>query len=190
MRLREASRGAGDHARHGFGCATTSAAIESAATALHAPGMSLFWRVFFVNTALLVVGALVLALTPMSVSAEIRLAQATVLAVGVAVMLVANLLLLRPLFAPLERLARRMEELDVLRAARPVPEASAGEIGALECRIVVVGEAVDSGHAHAGLQQTIGQSGADEPGGTGDERVRVGHDGVAQGAPGGFSGGG
>jgi two-component system sensor histidine kinase UhpB len=47
-------------------------------------------------------------------------------------MLVANLLLLRPLFAPLERLARRMEDLDVLRAVQPVPEASAGEIGALE----------------------------------------------------------
>ena len=94
--------------------------------------MALFWRVFLVNAALLVVGALLLALTPMSVSAEIRLAQAAVLAVGVAIMLVANLLLLRPLFAPLERLARRMEDLDVLRAVRPVPEASAGEIGALE----------------------------------------------------------
>jgi two-component system sensor histidine kinase UhpB len=46
--------------------------------------------------------------------------------------LVANLLLLRPLFAPLERLAHRMEELDVLRAARPIPATSPGEIGALE----------------------------------------------------------
>jgi two-component system sensor histidine kinase UhpB len=94
--------------------------------------MALFWRVFLVNAALLVAGVLVLALTPISVSAEIRLAQAVVLAGGVVVMLVANLLLLRPLFAPLERLARRMEDLDVLRAVRPVPASSAGEIGALE----------------------------------------------------------
>jgi two-component system, NarL family, sensor histidine kinase UhpB len=94
--------------------------------------MSLFWRVFLVNAALLIAGVLVLALTPISVSAEIRLIQAIVLAVGVVIVLVANLLLLRPLFAPLERLAHRMEELDVLRAARPIPATGPGEIGALE----------------------------------------------------------
>jgi two-component system sensor histidine kinase UhpB len=94
--------------------------------------ISLFWRVFFVNAALLIVAALVLALTPISVSAEIRLFQAIVLAAGVVVVLVANLLLLRPLFVPLERLTRRMEELDVLRTIRPLPVTSPGEIGALE----------------------------------------------------------
>jgi signal transduction histidine kinase len=94
--------------------------------------MSLFWRVFFVNAALLIAGVLVLALTPISVSAQIRLIQALVLAVGVVIVLVANLILLRPLFAPLERLARRMEELDVLRALQPVSADSPGEIGALE----------------------------------------------------------
>lgn len=94
--------------------------------------MSLFWRVFLVNAALLVAGVLVLALTPISVSADIRLIQGIVLAVGVLIVLVANLLLLRPLFTPLERLARRMEELDVLRAVRPLHAASPGEIGSLE----------------------------------------------------------
>jgi two-component system sensor histidine kinase UhpB len=94
--------------------------------------MSLFWRVFLVNAVLLVAGVLVLALTPISISAHIRLIQAIVLAAGVVIVLVANLLLLRPLFAPLERLAHRMEELDVLRAVRPVPATSPGEIGALE----------------------------------------------------------
>jgi two-component system sensor histidine kinase UhpB len=94
--------------------------------------MSLFWRVFLVNAALLVAGVLVLALTPVSVSADIRLIQGIVLAFGVLIVLVANLLLLRPLFMPLERLARRMEELDVLRAVRPLHAASPGEIGSLE----------------------------------------------------------
>ena len=94
--------------------------------------MSLFWRVFLVNAALLIAGVFVLALTPISVSAEIRTIQAIVLAAGVVVVLVANLLLLRPLFAPLERLAARMEELDVLRAARAIPATGPGEIGALE----------------------------------------------------------
>jgi two-component system sensor histidine kinase UhpB len=94
--------------------------------------MTLFWRVFLVNAALLIAGVLVLALTPITVSAKIRLIQAIVLAAGVVIVLVANLLLLRPLFTPLERLARRMEVLDVLRAVSPVPATSAGEIGALE----------------------------------------------------------
>jgi len=88
--------------------------------------------VFLVNAALLVAGVLVLALAPITVSAEIRTIQAIVLAAGVLIVLVANLLLLRPLFAPLERLANRMEELDILRTARPVPANSPGEIGALE----------------------------------------------------------
>jgi two-component system, NarL family, sensor histidine kinase UhpB len=94
--------------------------------------ISLFWRVFLVNAALLIAGVLVLALTPITVSAQIRTIQAIVLAAGVLVVLVANLLLLRPLFAPLERLAHRMEELDILRTARPIPASSPGEIGALE----------------------------------------------------------
>ena len=94
--------------------------------------MSLFWRVFLVNAALLIAGVLILALTPISISAEIRLIQAVVLGAGVAIVLVANLLLLRPMFGPLERLAHRMEELDVLRVLRPVPASSPGEIGALE----------------------------------------------------------
>jgi two-component system, NarL family, sensor histidine kinase UhpB len=94
--------------------------------------ISLFWRVFLVNAALLIAGVMVLALTPITVSARIRMIQAIVLAAGVVIVLVANLLLLRPLFAPLERLAHRMEELDVLRAVRPVPATSPGEIGALE----------------------------------------------------------
>jgi two-component system, NarL family, sensor histidine kinase UhpB len=111
---------------------TAAASVNFAVTTPHASGMALFWRVFLVNAALLVVGVLVLALTPISVSAEIRLVQAVVLAAGVMIMLVANLLLLRPLFVPLERLARRMEDLDVLRAVRPVSSTSAGEIGALE----------------------------------------------------------
>jgi two-component system, NarL family, sensor histidine kinase UhpB len=95
-------------------------------------GVTLFWRVFLVNAALLIAGALLLALTPISISAQIRLLQGIVLAVGVVVALLANLLLLRPFFAPLERLAHRMEELDVLRSIRPVPATSPGEIGALE----------------------------------------------------------
>jgi two-component system, NarL family, sensor histidine kinase UhpB len=114
--------------------------------------MSLFWRVFLVNAALLIAGVFVLALTPISVSAEIRTIQAVVLAVGVVIVLVANLFLLRPLFAPLERLAARMEELDVLRAARPIPATGPGEIGALERTFNRMLERLETERRQAGVR--------------------------------------
>jgi two-component system sensor histidine kinase UhpB len=114
--------------------------------------ISLFWRVFLVNAALLIAGVLVLALTPITVSAEIRLIQAIVLGVGVVIVLLANLLLLRPLFVPLERLTRRMEELDVLRALRPVPATSPGEIGALERTFNRMIERLESERRQAGTR--------------------------------------
>ena len=136
--------------------------------------MSLFWRVFLVNAALLIAGVLVLALTPITVSAEIRLIQAIVLAAGVLIVLVANLFLLRPLFAPLERLARRMEELDVLRAVRPVPATSPGEIGALERTFNRMIERLEAERRQAGTRALRARE---------DERQRISrglHDEVGQ----------
>ena len=136
--------------------------------------MSLFWRVFLVNAALLVAGVLVLALTPISVSADIRLIQGIVLAVGVLIVLVANLLLLRPLFTPLERLARRMEELDVLRAVRPLHAASPGEIGALERAFNRMIERLEAERRQAGARALQARE---------DERQRIArglHDEVGQ----------
>jgi two-component system sensor histidine kinase UhpB len=92
----------------------------------------MFSRVFLANAALLVAGALALALTPITIDARIALTQALVLTGGLVLMLIANLLLLRPLFAPLERLARRMSTVDVLQAAQRVPISSPAEVGALE----------------------------------------------------------
>lgn len=136
--------------------------------------MSLFWRVFLVNAALLVAGVLVLALTPISVSADIRLIQGIVLAVGVLIVLVANLVLLRPLFTPLERLARRMEELDVLRAVRPLHAASPGEIGALERAFNRMIERLEAERRQAGARALQARE---------DERQRIArglHDEVGQ----------
>src|SRR6266511_1430550 len=77
--------------------------------------MSLFWRVFVTNAALLVVAAIVLGVSPLTVSWPIALTAAVVLTFGLVAMLVANALLLRPAFQPLERLARRMGDVDLLR---------------------------------------------------------------------------
>jgi two-component system sensor histidine kinase UhpB len=94
--------------------------------------MSLFWRVFSANAAILVAGILVLGFTPVSVSKHASLPEIADLIVGLLVMVVANWLALRPLFRPLERLAQRMDVADVLHRGLYGPAESAGEVGTLE----------------------------------------------------------
>ena len=66
--------------------------------------MSLFWRVFSANAAILAVGILVLGFTPVSISKNASLPEIADLIVGLLVMVVVNWFVLRPLFRPLERL--------------------------------------------------------------------------------------
>ena len=94
--------------------------------------MPLFWRVFLANAAILLAGVLVLALTPLSVSKHATVDEIVDLLAGLVLMIVANWLILRPLFRPLERLADQMVEADVLRGGQRVPIDSTGEVGALE----------------------------------------------------------
>lgn len=77
--------------------------------------MSLFWRVFVLNAAVFVVGTLVLALSPATVSFPVELAEAIVLVVGLGTILLINLALVRLSFAPLERLSNLMRRIDLLR---------------------------------------------------------------------------
>jgi two-component system sensor histidine kinase UhpB len=85
------------------------------------PRVSLFWRVFAVNAGLLVLVTVLLLVTPVTVSAPIRLAEALIVVVGLALTLAANLLLLRGAFSPLDRLAWRMETVDLLRPGQRLP---------------------------------------------------------------------
>jgi two-component system sensor histidine kinase UhpB len=66
---------------------------------------------------------------PVTVSVPIRLPEAVVLVVGLAVALAANLLLLRRAFFPLDRLARRMETVDLLRPGQRLPTGTSDEVG-------------------------------------------------------------
>ena len=91
--------------------------------------LPLFWRVFAVNAALLALATLLLLFAPVTVSVPIRVTEALILMLGLAVALGANLLLLRRAFVPLERLARRMETVDLLRPGQRVQTATADEIG-------------------------------------------------------------
>ena len=93
--------------------------------------LPLLWQTFVVNATLFAVAMLVLVFTPVTVHSHTSLAETGVLAVGLLVMLVANLLLLRQTFAPLGSLARSMKAVDLLRPGQRLPVAGGAEISAL-----------------------------------------------------------
>jgi len=94
--------------------------------------VSLFWRVIAINGAVLVAAALVLALSPITVSDRVIVAEAVLLTVGAMIALVVNLALLRRVFEPLERLTGLIRRVDpLLPGQRLELERSVGEVGEL-----------------------------------------------------------
>jgi two-component system sensor histidine kinase UhpB len=96
---------------------------------MRTPGFPLFWRVFAVNAALLALATLLLLFTPVTVSRPVRLTEALVLVIGFILALAANAVLLRRAFVPLDRLAQRMETVDLLQPGQRLPTGAADEVG-------------------------------------------------------------
>lgn len=93
--------------------------------------MSLFWRIFLLNAAVLVAAGALLLLGPITISTPVLLTEAMILTGGIAFMLAANAALLRLGLFPLQRVTRAMTTTDLLRPS-PRPEvAGHGEIAAL-----------------------------------------------------------
>ena len=82
---------------------------------------SLFWRVFAVNAGLLGAIALLLLFSPVEIDAPIKPTQALIVVGGLVITVMANALLLRRVVVPLERLAQRMETVDLLRPGQRLP---------------------------------------------------------------------
>jgi two-component system sensor histidine kinase UhpB len=89
----------------------------------------IFWRVFAVNAGLLALVAILLIVTPVEISAPIAPFQALIVVVGLVITVVANGLLLRRAVAPLERLAQRMDLVDLLHPGQRLQAAHDDEIG-------------------------------------------------------------
>jgi two-component system sensor histidine kinase UhpB len=95
--------------------------------------LPLYWRVFAVNASLLTVIAVLLIVTPVTISFPIGLTEAIVVVVGLLVTIVVNAVLLRRAFAPLGHLAKRMEMVDLLRPGQRLRVLRHDEVG----RVVV-----------------------------------------------------
>ena len=76
--------------------------------------MSLFWRIFLLNAAMLTI-ATILLLGPVTVSTPVLLTEALVLGAGLVIMLIANAVLLRIGLGPLRQLTGAMTRIDLLR---------------------------------------------------------------------------
>ena len=74
--------------------------------------MSILWWVFLTNASVVVAAVLLLALTPITVSAPIALREFAVLVAGLVAMLVLNLLLLRRVLGPVLKLTQAMSSVD------------------------------------------------------------------------------
>jgi two-component system, NarL family, sensor histidine kinase UhpB len=90
-------------------------------------GLPLLWRVFAINAALLVVASLVLVVERDRIHESLALAEGVDVVLGLALMLAANLLLLRHTLRPIERLAGRMRTVDLLRPGQRLAEEGAPE---------------------------------------------------------------
>jgi two-component system, NarL family, sensor histidine kinase UhpB len=93
--------------------------------------LPLLWRVFAINASLLVIATLVVLLARERIHASLAFVEGADVAVGLAVMLAANLLLLRHTLRPVERLVGRMRTVDLLRPGQRLVEEGGREVGQL-----------------------------------------------------------
>jgi two-component system sensor histidine kinase UhpB len=91
--------------------------------------LPLFWRVFAVNAGLLTGIAILLIVTPVTISARIAPTEAVIVILGLLVTVAANAVLLRRALAPLARLVGRMEMVDLLRPGHRLPVQRDDEVG-------------------------------------------------------------
>ena len=100
--------------------------------------VSLFWRVVAINAGVLVAAAILLAVSPATVSPSLQLAEAVVLAVGTVLMISVNLVLMRRVFGPLEQLTRLMRRVDPHAPGRRI------ELERMDGEVAELGDAFNS----------------------------------------------
>jgi two-component system sensor histidine kinase UhpB len=93
--------------------------------------LPLFWRAFATNALAMSLAFWALVFAPVTVSIPITATELVVLASGLVLLLILNLLLLRPAFRPLDRLADTMRRHDPLSPGERVPVDGEPDVAAL-----------------------------------------------------------
>jgi two-component system sensor histidine kinase UhpB len=89
------------------------------------------WRVFAINASLLVIATLLLVLAREWIHTSLALFEGLDIAIGLVVMLAANLVLLRHTLRPVEQLVERMRTVDLLRPGQRLVEGGGVEVAEL-----------------------------------------------------------
>jgi two-component system, NarL family, sensor histidine kinase UhpB len=93
--------------------------------------LPLFWRAFATNALAMLLAFAALVLAPVTVSVPVAATELIVLATGLVLLLIFNLVLLRPAFRPLDRLADTMRRHDPLSPGERVPVDGEPDVAAL-----------------------------------------------------------
>ena len=136
--------------------------------------MSLFWRVFGINAGLLLAATLLLLFSPVEIDAPIKPVQAAIVVAGLMALVVADFMLLWPSFAPLERLARRMQHVDLLRPGQRLAASGPREVRELVHTFNEMLERLESERLESGRRALAAQE---------SERLRIArglHDEIGQ----------
>jgi two-component system, NarL family, sensor histidine kinase UhpB len=103
--------------------------LTTAIVSMRLSRLPLLWRVFAVNAGLLLAVSLVLAIFAGPIHTSIAVVETFDIAIGLVVMLAANLFLLRRALAPVARLVERMRNVDLLQPGQRLAEDGGPEIG-------------------------------------------------------------
>jgi two-component system sensor histidine kinase UhpB len=91
--------------------------------------LPLYWRVCLINSAVFLAAAIVLVVSPATVSAQVSVSELGVLAVGLVLIMVLNSLMLRSSLAPVDRLIALMQRVDLERPGQRLTESTEGPVG-------------------------------------------------------------
>ncbi|MEO9176569.1 MAG: sensor histidine kinase [Gaiellales bacterium] len=137
--------------------------------------ITLFWRVVGTNAVLFMLVALVLLWSPITISYPITRDQAVIVVAGMIAFVIGDLLILRPVFAPLEQIAERMRRVDLLRPGQRLPPTGSRELAELVTAFNEMLERLEAERRTSGRRAVEAQEA---------ERLRIAqglHDEVGQG---------
>jgi two-component system sensor histidine kinase UhpB len=121
--------------------------------------LPLFWRVFAANACVLMLAFAGLALAPVTVSVPVAAEELVILATGLLALLLANLALLRPAFAPLDELADAMRRQDPLAPGVRAPLSGDASVVALARTFNDMLDRLEDERRESGRQALLAQEG-------------------------------